>query len=134
MLNCINFTFLVNASEGLENVTIDKGVVKFSIMDGNITKPTTIARATFKAVDIGKSEIALSDVKVSDANGYKFNKVVVSPAVIKVEGPNINVQVSVNSPAIYRINNPITVTVTNNGHKDITTAFKVCFLRSSVKI
>ena len=125
VLECINFTFLVNASEGLENVTIDKGKVTFSIMDGNITKPTTIARVTFKAVDVGKSDIALSDVKVSDANGYKFNKVVVNPAVIKVEGPNINVQVSVNSPAIYRINNPITVTVTNNGHQDITTPFDI---------
>ncbi|EHP84861.1 CARDB domain-containing protein, partial [Methanotorris formicicus] len=125
VLNCTNFEFLVNASEELKNVTFEKGKVTFSIMDGNITKPTTIARATFKAIDIGKSEIMLSDVKVSDANGYKFNSVVVNSAVTKVEGPNINVQVTVNDPAIYRINNSITVTVTNNGHKDITIPFDV---------
>ncbi len=125
VLKCTNFTFLINASElnaseVLKNVTFEKGKVKFSIMDGNITKPTIIARATFKALDVGNSEIGLNRVVVSDINGYKFNNIIINSKTVVVQGPNLKItNMEISNPSIYRIPTTINITLTNNGHQNI---------------
>lgn len=120
ILECANFTFLINASENLKNITFEDGKVVFSIMDGSINTSTTIAKATFKALDVGNSEIGLDGVVVSDINGYKFNNIVINPKTVVVQGPNIKIiDMEISNPSIYRMPTTINITLTNNGHQDI---------------
>ncbi|ADG14054.1 APHP domain protein [Methanocaldococcus infernus ME] len=88
VLECENFTFLINASKEngilFENITYEKGKVLFKIMDGNINHSLTIATVKFKALNDGNSDIKLTNLVVSDANGYKFNKVFINKANIKI--------------------------------------------------
>ncbi|AEH07210.1 CARDB domain-containing protein [Methanothermococcus okinawensis] len=120
ILECTNVTFSINASENLKNITFENGKVLFSIMDGNITKPTVIGKATFKALDVGNSEIGLCGVAVSDINGYKFNNVITTPKTVVVQGPNIKItSIDVSNPSLYRAPTTINITITNNGHQDI---------------
>ncbi|AIJ05242.1 APHP domain-containing protein [Methanocaldococcus bathoardescens] len=123
VLECVNFTFLINASEEngtlLKDVTYENGKVTFKLMDGIINNSVVIATAKFKALDVGNSDIELSDLVVSDINGYKFNKVSTNKVNVVVQGPNIKItNISVPNPSIYRIPTTINITITNNGHQD----------------
>ncbi|UXM85206.1 S-layer protein [Methanococcus aeolicus] len=121
ILDCTNFTFLINASNDYTNITYDNGKVVFSIMDGTINTSTTIAKATFKALDVGNSEIKLDEVVVSDINGYKFNSVVINPKTVVVQGPNIKITDISMESLYYKTPATINISITNNGHQDITT-------------
>ncbi|MBW9220029.1 APHP domain-containing protein, partial [Methanothermococcus sp. SCGC AD-155-N22] len=134
VLTCTNFTFLLNATENLKNITFEKGKVIFKIVDGMINKSGSIAKVTFKAVNIGTSEIGLEEVNVSDAEGYLFNNVTINPTTVTVKGPNLNItDVSIGTP-LYRINTPINVTITNNGHVDTNRSFSVDLYADANKI
>ncbi|XRP96555.1 CARDB domain-containing protein [Methanocaldococcus sp. 16A] len=123
VLDCINFTFLINASEEngtlLENITYEKGKVIFKLMDGIINSSTVVAIAKFKAIDVGNSDIGLSNLVVSDIHGYKFNKVLTNNVNVVVQGPNIKItDINISNPLIYRIPTTINITITNNGHQE----------------
>ncbi|AEF96103.1 CARDB domain-containing protein [Methanotorris igneus] len=123
ILKCINFTFLINSSEIngtlLQNVTYENDKVIFKLMDGIINHSIVVATAKFEALDVGNSDIELSDLVVSDINGYKFNKISTNKVNIVVQGPNIKIaNINVPNPSIYRIPTTINITVTNNGHQD----------------
>ena len=117
VLNCTNFVFLIDATAGLKDITFERGKVIFKIVDGAVYKPSPIARATFKAISTGTSKIGLKDINVSDTKGYLFNSIAVDPATVTVKGPNLNIDISIGTP-LYRINTPINITITNNGHMD----------------
>ncbi|MBA2840962.1 hypothetical protein HNP87_001494 [Methanococcus maripaludis] len=123
VLKCNNFEFQLDASAAnetyLENVTIENGVVTFSIVDGTIDEDTTIAIATFEALAVGNSNISLENLVVSDVNGYAFNNVSETEMNMIVQGPDALIEsVEVSNP-YYMEPAVIAVTVTNNGHQNI---------------
>ncbi|WP_459202118.1 CARDB domain-containing protein [Methanococcus sp. CF] len=124
VLTCTNFKFQLNASEAnetyLENVTIGSGVVTFSIVDGTIDENTTIAIATFEAVDIGNPVISLENLAVSDLNGYAFNNVNETDVNVTVYGrPDVKVEnIEVSNP-YYMEPAVIKVNVSNIGHESV---------------
>ena len=125
IVDCTNFTFLIDSSEGLKNISFEDGKVVFSIMDGSINTSTTIARATFKVSDVGNSEIALDGVVVSDINGYEFNNVITSPKTVKVQGPDAYIEeINVENP-YYLESAKVKITVPNKGHQDLIGSFDV---------
>ncbi|WP_456374846.1 CARDB domain-containing protein [Methanocaldococcus sp.] len=139
VVECINFTFMIKPSEVngtfLENVTYENGKVLFKLMDGNINHSIVIATAKFKAIDVGSTNIGLSDVVVSDINGYKFHKVFTNNLSIIVQGPNLKiVNLSVPNPSIYRVPTTINVTITNNGHQDVNKSFNVALYADTEEI
>ncbi|XRO75127.1 CARDB domain-containing protein [Methanocaldococcus sp. 28A] len=139
VVECTNFTFLITPSEVngtfLENITYEKGKVLFKLMDGNINHSIVIATAKFIGIDVGNSNIELSDLVVSDINGYKFNKLLTNNVSIIVQGPNLKiVNLSVPNPSKYRVPTTINVTITNNGHQDVNKSFNVALYADTEEI
>ncbi|MBW9220678.1 APHP domain-containing protein [Methanothermococcus sp. SCGC AD-155-M21] len=134
VLTCTNFTFLLNATENLENITFENGKVIFKIMGGEINESGPMAKATFEAISIGTSEVKLEGTNVSDKEGHLFNNVTLNQTTITVKGPNLNItNLSMGTP-LYRINTPINVTITNNGHADTNRSFSVDLYADSNKV
>ncbi|WP_052290594.1 cohesin domain-containing protein [Methanococcus vannielii] len=117
VLECLNFTFELVPSEAegsyLENITISKKDVKFSIVDGEIKGDTVIAKATFKALTVGNSNISLESIVVSDVEGYEFNKMDVKYNYIMYKFLNDSKNIVIEESLFNKINK--TKEISNNG-------------------
>ncbi|AXI25383.1 APHP domain-containing protein [Methanofervidicoccus sp. A16] len=134
VLTCTNFTFLVNATQDLKNITFERGKVIFKIIDGEINTSSIIATAIFKVIGVSTISISFEEVNISDVDGYLFKNITINPATVTIRGPNLNItNISIDTP-YYRINTPINVTITNNGHLNNSRSFSVDLYADANKI